>query len=56
MAPGIADFLVQTIRFLILMAQAVPISLYVTLEMVKVIQCKVRIFGTVWWGLGVSYV
>lgn len=28
-------------RFVILMAQAVPISLYVTLETVKVAQCKV---------------
>jgi hypothetical protein len=32
----------QIVRFVILMAQAVPISLYVTLETVKVAQCKVR--------------
>ena len=32
----------QFVRFVILMAQAVPISLYVTLETVKVAQCKVR--------------
>jgi hypothetical protein len=31
----------QFVRFVILMAQAVPISLYVTLETVKVAQCKV---------------
>ncbi|KIY97561.1 phospholipid-translocating ATPase [Monoraphidium neglectum] len=40
LSPGIAGFLVQMVRFLILMAQAVPISLYVTLETVKVAQCK----------------
>lgn len=42
LAPGIASWLVQIIRFIILMAQAVPISLYVSLETVKVAQCKVR--------------
>ncbi|KAI8466535.1 MAG: hypothetical protein J3K34DRAFT_524465 [Monoraphidium minutum] len=40
LAPGVAGFLVQVVRFVILMAQAVPISLYVTLETVKVAQCK----------------
>jgi hypothetical protein len=40
--PGLGAFLVQVVRFIILMAQAVPISLYVSLEMVKVLQCKVR--------------
>ena len=39
--PGFAAWLVQIIRFIILMAQAVPISLYVSLETVKVVQCKV---------------
>jgi magnesium-transporting ATPase (P-type) len=39
--PGIASWLVQVVRFIILMAQAVPISLYVSLETVKVAQCKV---------------
>jgi magnesium-transporting ATPase (P-type) len=29
------------VRFIILLAQAVPISLYVSLETVKVAQCKV---------------
>jgi hypothetical protein len=42
--PGIASWLVQVVRFIILMAQAVPISLYVSLETVKVAQCKVRRF------------
>ena len=41
LAPGLFDFLVQIVRFVILLAQAVPISLYVTLELVKVVQCKV---------------
>jgi hypothetical protein len=31
----------QVVRFIILLAQAVPISLYVSLESVKVAQCKV---------------
>ncbi|WIA18543.1 hypothetical protein OEZ85_009989 [Tetradesmus obliquus] len=38
--PGIAGWLVQVVRFVILLAQAVPISLYVSLETVKVAQCK----------------
>jgi hypothetical protein len=42
LAPGIASWLVQVVRFIILLAQAVPISLYVSLETVKVAQCKVR--------------
>jgi hypothetical protein len=42
--PGIASWLVQVVRFIILLAQAVPISLYVSLETVKVAQCKVGQF------------
>ncbi|KAF6252040.1 hypothetical protein COO60DRAFT_1463913 [Scenedesmus sp. NREL 46B-D3] len=38
--PGVASWLVQVVRFIILLAQAVPISLYVSLETVKVAQCK----------------
>lgn len=38
--PGFDGFLVQIVRFLLLMSQAIPISLYVTLEMVKVLQCN----------------
>jgi hypothetical protein len=34
---------VQVVRFIILLAQAVPISLYVSLETVKVAQCKVGV-------------
>jgi magnesium-transporting ATPase (P-type) len=42
LAPGVGSWLVQVVRFIILLAQAVPISLYVSLETVKVAQCKVR--------------
>eukprot|EP00879_Flechtneria_rotunda_P018151 GHRR01019038.1.p1 GENE.GHRR01019038.1~~GHRR01019038.1.p1 ORF type:complete len:996 (+),score=380.83 GHRR01019038.1:1183-4170(+) len=38
--PGVGAWFVQVVRFIILMAQAVPISLYVSLETVKVAQCK----------------
>jgi hypothetical protein len=41
LSPGVGSFLVQVVRFIILLAQAVPISLYVSLETVKVAQCKV---------------
>jgi magnesium-transporting ATPase (P-type) len=36
----LGDFFLTFVRFVILMAQAVPISLYVTLEVVKVAQCR----------------
>eukprot|EP01026_Neomeris_dumetosa_P071035 TRINITY_DN7145_c1_g1_i1.p1 TRINITY_DN7145_c1_g1~~TRINITY_DN7145_c1_g1_i1.p1 ORF type:complete len:1115 (-),score=152.45 TRINITY_DN7145_c1_g1_i1:270-3410(-) len=36
---GAAGFLVQVLRFIILLNQMIPISLYVTLELVKVFQC-----------------
>jgi len=38
--PGMLH-IIQMVRFIILLAQAVPISLYVSLETVKVAQCKV---------------
>jgi magnesium-transporting ATPase (P-type) len=41
LSPGVGSWLVQVVRFIILLAQAVPISLYVSLETVKVAQCKV---------------
>lgn len=37
--PGGGAVFVQFLRFLILINQLIPISLYVTLELVKVIQC-----------------
>lgn len=43
LSPGVGSWLVQVVRFLILLAQAVPISLYVSLETVKVAQCKVGV-------------
>lgn len=43
LSPGVGSWLVQVVRFIILLAQAVPISLYVSLETVKVAQCKVRL-------------
>jgi len=41
LSPGVGSWVVQVVRFIILLAQAVPISLYVSLETVKVAQCKV---------------
>ncbi len=38
--PGLAALLVQFLRFMILFNQLIPISLYITLELVKVCQCK----------------
>ncbi|KAK9868497.1 hypothetical protein WJX84_001581 [Apatococcus fuscideae] len=38
--PGMAALLVQFLRFMILFNQLIPISLYITLELVKVCQCK----------------
>lgn len=35
-----AALLVQFLRFMILFNQLIPISLYITLELVKVCQCK----------------
>ena len=37
--PGGGAVLVQFLRFMILINQLIPISLYVTLELVKVMQC-----------------
>ena len=37
--PGGGAVLVQFLRFIILLNQLIPISLYVTLELVKVMQC-----------------
>ena len=37
--PSFINIVVQAIRFIILLNQFIPISLYVTLELVKVIQC-----------------
>ena len=37
--PSFINIIVQSIRFIILLNQFIPISLYVTLELVKVIQC-----------------
>eukprot|EP01025_Chloroclados_australasicus_P048093 TRINITY_DN5435_c0_g1_i1.p1 TRINITY_DN5435_c0_g1~~TRINITY_DN5435_c0_g1_i1.p1 ORF type:complete len:1141 (+),score=150.88 TRINITY_DN5435_c0_g1_i1:186-3608(+) len=37
--PGLVGFLIQILRFIILLNQMIPISLYVTLELVKVFQC-----------------
>ena len=37
--PGGGAVLVQFLRFIILINQLIPISLYVTLEVVKVVQC-----------------
>ena len=37
--PGGGAVLVQFLRFIILINQLIPISLYVTLELVKVMQC-----------------
>ena len=37
--PSFINIVVQSIRFIILLNQFIPISLYVTLELVKVIQC-----------------
>ncbi|KAK9820083.1 hypothetical protein WJX72_005942 [[Myrmecia] bisecta] len=37
--PGFADLVIQFFRFMILLNQMIPISLYVTLEVVKVFQC-----------------
>ena len=37
--PSAQNLIVQAIRFIILLNQFIPISLYVTLELVKVIQC-----------------
>ncbi|KAL3133538.1 hypothetical protein ABBQ38_007389 [Trebouxia sp. C0009 RCD-2024] len=39
LAPGGGAVLVQFLRFMILINQLIPISLYVTLELVKVMQC-----------------
>lgn len=39
LAPGFGEMVVQFIRFGLLINQLIPISLYVTLEVVKVIQC-----------------
>ncbi|KAK9838944.1 hypothetical protein WJX74_006434 [Apatococcus lobatus] len=38
--PGLAALFVQFLRFMILFNQLIPISLYITLELVKVCQCK----------------
>ena len=37
--PGVPGLLVTILRFVILLNQMIPISLYVTLELVKVAQC-----------------
>ena len=36
---GATDYLTQLVRFLVLLNALIPISLYVTLELVKVMQC-----------------
>lgn len=36
---GFPGWIIQVIRFIILLNGMIPISLYVTLEMVKVLQC-----------------
>ena len=36
---GATEYLTQTVRFLVLLNALIPISLYVTLELVKVMQC-----------------
>ncbi|KAF8063036.1 ATP8B4 [Scenedesmus sp. PABB004] len=37
--PGVASFFITFLRFLILLSNMIPISLYVSLEVVKVFQC-----------------
>jgi magnesium-transporting ATPase (P-type) len=39
MTPGFGSWVVQTLRYIILLQNVIPISLYVTLELVKVMQC-----------------
>ncbi|KAF5838676.1 hypothetical protein DUNSADRAFT_2440 [Dunaliella salina] len=40
---GFAGWIVQTIRFIILTNGFIPISLYITLEMIKVLQCTLML-------------
>jgi len=40
---GFPGWIVQTIRFVILTNGFIPISLYITLEMIKVLQCTLML-------------
>ncbi len=37
--PGVGDLVLQFVRYFILLDALIPISLYVTLELVKLVQC-----------------
>ena len=40
---GFPGWIIQTIRFVILINGTIPISLYITLEMIKVLQCSLML-------------
>ncbi len=42
-AQGFPGWIIQTIRFVILINGTIPISLYITLEMIKVLQCTLML-------------
>ena len=47
MTPGFGSWVVQAVRYIILLNNVIPISLYVTLELVKVLQCSL-LAGATW--------